>query len=75
MQGSVYDSTTKFSDGELGDLIDKMCEKLTWFPQCVKSIRSYDQPVMIDYTLQIKDKFSSQDLSLPRRSQNCFTKS
>ncbi|HEP3232637.1 TPA: VapD, partial [Campylobacter upsaliensis] len=56
-QGSVYDSTTKFSDEELGDLIEKMCEKLTWLPQCVKSIRGYDQPVMIDYTLQLKDKF------------------
>ena len=41
-----------------------MGEKLTWFPQCVKSIRGYDQPVMIDYTLQIKDRFESQDLSL-----------
>lgn len=62
MQGSVYDSTTKFSDDELGDLIEKMSEKLTWFPSCVKSIRGYDQPVMIDYTSQIKDKIQSDKI-------------
>lgn len=55
-QGSVYDSTTKMTDYELGDLIIRMSKKLTWLPQCVKSIRGYDQPAMIDYTSQIKDK-------------------
>ena len=64
MQGSVYDSTTKFSDRELGDLIQTMGDALSWLPQCVKSIRGYDQPVMIDYTLQLKDRCVSQDLSL-----------
>ncbi|EOB5056346.1 hypothetical protein [Campylobacter helveticus] len=34
--------------------------------KCVKSIRGYDQPVMIDYTLQLKDKFTSQDLNLSK---------
>lgn len=63
-QGSVYDSTTKFSDNELGVLILKMSDTLTWLPQCVKSIRGYDQPAMIDYTQQLKDRFISQDLSL-----------
>ena len=63
MQGSVYDSTTKFSDDELGDLIEKMGRQLTWLPHCVKSIRGYDQPVMIDYTLQLKDSIT-QDLTL-----------
>lgn len=48
-QGSIYDSTTPFSDDELGVLILKMGDTLTWLPQCVKSIRGYDQPVMIDY--------------------------
>ena len=56
IQGSVYDSTTKFRDEDLGRIIEKMSEKLTWFPQRVKSIRGYDQPVMIDYTQQLKDK-------------------
>lgn len=65
-QGSVYDSTTKFSDRELGDLIEKMGKKLTWLPQCVKSIRGYDQPVMIDYTQQLKDS-ATQDLSLDNK--------
>ncbi|MFQ6342926.1 VapD [Campylobacter sp. VTCC 70190] len=69
MQGSVYDSTTKFSDEELGDLIEKMGSKLTWLPKCVKSIRGYDQPIMIDYTLQIQDKFIHQELSLEKRKQ------
>lgn len=64
MQGSVYDSTTKFSDEELGDLIEKMSDTLTWLPQCVKSIRGYDQPVMIDYTQQLQDKFIAQSLQL-----------
>ncbi|EPO7271073.1 hypothetical protein ACUFFS_001475 [Campylobacter upsaliensis] len=32
----------------------------------MKSIRGYDQPVMIDYTLQLKDKFTSQDLNLSK---------
>nr|WP_258865028.1 VapD [Helicobacter sp. MIT 14-3879] len=63
-QGSVYDSTTKFSDYELGDLIDKMCDEFDWFPQSVKSIRGYDQPLMIDYTQQVKDKITLQELSL-----------
>ena len=63
-QGSVYDSTTKFSDEGLGKLIEKMSDTLTWLPQCVKSIRGYDQPVMIDYTQQIKDRAMAQDLSL-----------
>lgn len=63
-QGSVYDSKTKFSDDELGVLILKMSDTLTWLPQCVKSIRGYDQPAMIDYTQQLKDRFISQDLSL-----------
>lgn len=67
MQGSVYDSTTKFSDEELGDLIEKMGSKLTWLPKCVKSIRGYDQPIMIDYTLQIQDKFIHQELSLEKK--------
>ncbi|EAI7238569.1 hypothetical protein CK720_08285 [Campylobacter upsaliensis] len=66
-QGSVYDSTTQFSDEELGDLIEKMCEKLTWLPQCVKSIRGYDQPVMIDYTLQLKDKFFNESLTFQKK--------
>lgn len=74
IQGSVYDSTTKFRDEDLGRIIEKMSEKLTWFPQCVKSIRGYDQPVMIDYTQQLKDKFVSQDLSLSKGSnQSEFT--
>ena len=64
MQGSVYDSTTKFSDGGLGALIITMGNELNWLPQCVKSIRGYDQPVMIDYTLQLKDRFALQDLNL-----------
>lgn len=64
MQGSVYDSTTLFSDDELGVLILKMGNTLTWLPQCVKSIRGYDQPVMIDYTQQLKDnKFNYLPLS------------
>lgn len=67
MQGSVYDSTSKFSDAELGDLIEKMGNKLTWLSACVKSIRGYDQPVMIDYTQQLKDNFASQDLSLSKK--------
>lgn len=65
-QGSVYDSTTKFNDDELGVLILKMSDTLTWLPQCVKSIRGYDQPVMIDYTQQLKDRFT-QDLSLENK--------
>lgn len=64
IQGSVYDSTTKFSDAGLGRVVERMCKELTWFPQCVKSIRGYDQPVMIDYTQQLQDKFLSQDLNL-----------
>lgn len=64
MQGSVYDSTTKFSDDELGDLIEKMGRQLTWLSHCVKSIRGYDQPMMIDYTQQLKDnKFNYLPLS------------
>ncbi|WP_288644408.1 VapD [uncultured Helicobacter sp.] len=63
-QGSVYDSTTKFSDDELGVLILKMSDTLTWLPQCVKSIRGYDQPVMIVYTHQLQDNFIAQDLRL-----------
>lgn len=69
IQGSVYDSTTKFSDSELGDLIEKMSDNLTWLPRCVKSIRGYNQPVMIDYTQQLQDKFASQDLNLQNRKR------
>ena len=72
MQGSVYDSATKFSDAELGEIIERMSKKLTWFAGCVKSIRGYDQPVMIDYTQQLKDHFTSQDLNLSKET-NEFT--
>ena len=42
-QDSVYDSTTKFSDGAgLGDLLGKMSDTLSWLPQYVKSMRGYD---------------------------------
>ena len=68
MQGSVYDSTTKFSDRELGYLIQTMSEELTWLAECVKSIRGYDQPIMIDYTQQLKDGFT-QDLSLDNKQE------
>ena len=51
-----------------------MSEKLSWLPQCVKSIRGYDQSVMIDYIQQLKDKFISQDLSLSKgANQSEFT--
>ena len=68
MQGSVYDSTSKFSDDDLGVLILKMSEELTWLAECVKSIRGYDQPIMIDYTQQLKDGFT-QDLSLDNKQE------
>ena len=71
-QGSVYDSTTKFSDEGLGKLIEKMCEKITWLPQCVKSIRGYDQPVMIDYTLQLKDKFFNESLTIQKKKEKAL---
>lgn len=74
MQGSVYDSTTKFSDAELGEIIERMSKKLTWFAGCVKSIRGYDQPVMIDYTQQLKDHFTSQDLNLSKETNECTQK-
>ena len=65
-QGSVYDSATKFSDEGLGRLIEKMSDTLTWLPQCVKSIRGYDQPIMIDYTSQIKDKIQINNKTLEK---------
>ena len=68
MQGSVYDSTTKFSDDELGVLVLKMSDTLTWLPHCVKSIRGYDQPVMIDYTQQLRDN-AAQDLELVNKKE------
>lgn len=71
-QGSVYDSTTKFSDEDLGKLIEKMSETLTWLPSCVKSIRGYDQPVMIDYTSQIKDKIQSDKILNQAPSKKSF---
>ncbi|EOY4239133.1 VapD, partial [Campylobacter upsaliensis] len=43
--------------------------KLTWLPQCVKSIRGYDQPVMIDYTLQLKDKFFNESLTFQKKKK------
>ena len=68
MQGSVYDSTSKFSDAGLGKIIEKMSKELTWLAECVKSIRGYDQPIMIDYTQQLKDGFT-QDLSLDNKQE------
>ncbi|SQC36494.1 hybrid protein contained Cpp29 and VapD [Helicobacter fennelliae] len=68
-QGSVYDSTTKFSDDGLGKLIEKMNSELTWLAHCIKSIRGYDQPVMIDYTLQLKDSIT-QDLTLEKTKKS-----
>ena len=62
-QGSIYDSTTPFSDESLGKLIEKMNGEFSWLAYCVKSIRGYDQPVMIDYTQQLKDN-TTQDLTL-----------
>ncbi|WP_334090066.1 hypothetical protein [Helicobacter typhlonius] len=72
-QGSVYDSMTKFSDRELGFLIETMSEELTWLPHCVKSIRGYDQPVMIDYTQQLRDS-ATQDLSLTNKQDKATQK-
>ncbi len=74
MQGSVYDSTSRFSDEELGDLIKKMGKNLTWLPQCVKSIRGYDQPVMIDYTQQLQDRAIAQDLQLETKKDTALEK-
>ncbi len=74
MQSSVYDSTTKFSDGELGILIQIMGNELTWLPQCVKSIRGYDQPVMIDYTQQLQDRAIAQDLQLETKKDTALEK-
>ena len=74
MQGSVYDSTTKFSDEGLGKLIEKMSDTLTWLPQCVKSIRGYDQPVMIDYTQQLQDRAIAQDLQLESKKDTALEK-
>ena len=67
-QGSVYDSTTKFSDEELGILVKKMSNEFQWLSECVKSIRGYDQPVMIDYTEQIRDKSLSINKDLEVKS-------
>ncbi len=74
MQGSVYDSTSRFSDYELGDLIIEMSKNLTWLPQCVKSIRGYDQPVMIDYTQQLQDRAIAQDLQLETKKDTALEK-
>ena len=58
VQGSVYDSNIKMNDFELGDLVNDMCRNFKeWLPQCIKSIRGYDQPMMIDYTEQVRDKY------------------
>ena len=56
-QGSVFDSKIKMDNVELSNFIDTIPENFPWFPECLKSIRSYDQPKIVDYTDQIKSKF------------------
>lgn len=67
VQGSVYDSTAKMNEVELVDLLDEMCDSLQWLPHCIKSIRGYDQPTIIDYTEQIQLKSKAQDFTLTKK--------
>lgn len=55
-QGSVYDSKKAMRNADIGEIIDDICNKFEWFIPSVKSIRGYDQPKIVDYTEQIKEK-------------------
>lgn len=57
----------KFTNEELGFFILEICEKLPWLSLCIKSIRGYDQPLIIDYTLQVKENFLSKDLQINKK--------
>ena len=54
-QGSVYDSKKAMKNSAIGEIIDDICDKFKWFAPCVKSIRGYDQPKVVDYTKQATD--------------------
>ncbi len=67
-QGSVYDSKKAMKNSAIGEIIDDICDKFKWFAPCVKSIRGYDQPKVVDYTKQATERaektlFSDIDVS------------
>lgn len=57
IQGSVYDSLQPMQQAELNNVLDNLTNNIQWFAPCVKSIRAYDRPKIVDYTAQIKEKF------------------
>lgn len=54
-QGSVYDSKNPMSKTELTLIINSLFKQFKWFPLCVKSIRGYEQPDVVNYTPQAKE--------------------
>lgn len=69
-QGSVYDSTYAMDRNELSDIIDSLCKKLKQFGYCVKSIRGYDQPEIIDFTEQAQEIVSKEHIMLtPKKAK------
>lgn len=54
-QGSVYDSKNPISKTELTLIINSLFKQFKWFPLCVKSIRGYEQPDVVNYTPQAKE--------------------
>ena len=54
-QGSVYDSINPMTKTELTLIINGIFKQFKWFPLCVKSIRGYEQPDVVNYTPQAKE--------------------
>lgn len=54
-QGSVYDSKFEMDNKNLALIIDELCDNFSWFAPCLKSIRGYDRPVVVDFTIQVKE--------------------
>lgn len=69
-QGSVYDSQYEMDKDELTLIIKSLCKKLQWFPYCVKSIRGYDQPEVIDFTEQAQETIIKENIILtPKKAK------
>ena len=63
-QGSVYDSKDSISNNELTLIINSLFKRFKWFPLCVKSIRGYERPEVVDYTPQAKDYIDKDYIEL-----------
>lgn len=74
-QGSVYDSKYAMDEKKLALIVNDLCDAFKWFAPCVKSIRGYDLPEVVDFTLQVKERNIANDIQTQIQITKTTTKS